>query len=210
MASKTAEIVCVLDRSGSMDNIRDDAIGGFNNFIKEQKAQPGKAKVSLILFDDKYEMVYRSKALGKVEKLDERTFVPRGMTAMNDAIGKTIRDFEAEQNSKPKSKRNPVIFVILTDGMENASHEFDTTHIKEMITEKQEEGWEFVFLAANQDAFAKATSYGMKHNHVYNWTATAKGTQVGYCNITNSVNLCRAQINNGEVDVDVKVKKAVK
>lgn len=188
---KTVEIVCVLDRSGSMNSIKSDAIGGFNNFINEQKKVEGNANVSLVLFDDQYEMVYRSKPIETVDDLDDTTFVPRGMTAMYDAIGRTLEDFIAEQKKLKKEKRNPVVFAILTDGEENASKEFQNLKVKEMIEKQQKKGWEFVFLAANQDAFQAGGNLGIDAGTTFNFVANAAGTKCAYASMANSVTTYR-------------------
>jgi Mg-chelatase subunit ChlD len=142
--------VFILDRSGSMETCWDDTIGGFNAFVNEQKADGGT--LSLIQFDHEYLESYHAKPIGEVEPLTRETFKPRGSTALLDAIGKTIKNF--------KSATIPTV-IILTDGQENSSHHYTKSHIKDLIHERTKDGWTFVYLGANQDAFAEAGSLGI-------------------------------------------------
>jgi hypothetical protein len=155
------EIVCIIDRSGSMESIRSDAIGGFNAFIEEQKKIPGTASVSLVLFDNEYETPYINKDIKQIEGLTDKTFVPRGGTALFDAVGKTINSTSAKIASMKKEDRpEKVVVCILTDGEENSSKEFTGDQIKVMIdNQKGQSQWSFIFLAANQDAFATASTF---------------------------------------------------
>lgn len=183
MAKKDfAEIVCVIDRSGSMKKIRTDAIGGFNTFVEEQRKVPGEASLTYTQFDTEYEIVYSNKSLNEVPVLTEETFVPRGFTALLDAIGRTINEV-GERLAKTEEKDHPekVIFTILTDGKENASSEFSREQIFEMITHQKENySWEFIFLGANQDAIRAGVSLGVSKKDSFNFDATKKGIRVGY------------------------------
>lgn len=142
--------VFILDRSGSMEVCRDDTIGGFNAFLREQQAEGGT--LTLVLFDHEYQVVYENKPITECPPLTEQTFVPRGATALLDAIGRAIKECRAQTT--------PTV-VILTDGYENASRDYTKAHIKDLITERQNKGWTFVYLGANQDAFAEAGSIGI-------------------------------------------------
>ena len=155
-----AELVCIIDRSGSMEAIRSDVIGGFNTFIESQRQVPGTASVTLVLFDNQYEVAYQNVDLKSVENLTDKTFVPRGTTALLDAVGRTINEVGARLAKTDEHDRPEKVMVcILTDGMENASKEFSRTKIHEMITHQRDNyQWEFSFLAANQDAFAEAVT----------------------------------------------------
>lgn len=176
-AQKTI-IACVLDRSGSMASIIDDAIGGFNTFLTEQQKQPDKAYMTIALFDDQYDLVQEGTEISKVEPFTVQTYVPRGSTALYDAIGKTINAIHAKVE-----KGDKVLCVILTDGMENASREYTSESIKSLIGKrKDEDGWEFIYLAANQDAFAVGNGLGI--NLTANFAATAKGTQMSYAAVS--------------------------
>ena len=152
--------VFILDRSGSMESCWDDTIGGFNAFVNEQKVDGGT--LTLIQFDHEYLESYHAKPIGEVEPLSRETFKPRGSTALLDAIGKTIKNF--------KSQTIPTV-IILTDGQENASHIYTKSHIKDLIEERQKDGWTFVYLGANQDAFAEAGSLGIAPCATMNYDA---------------------------------------
>jgi len=141
--------IFILDRSGSMEACRDDTIGGFNAFLREQQAEGGT--LTLILFDHEYSVSYTNKPISDVEPLTINTFVPRGATALLDAIGKAIKNTQS----------NVPTVVILTDGQENSSQEYTKAHIKDLIEQKTKDGWTFVYLGANQDAFAEAGQLGI-------------------------------------------------
>ena len=141
--------VFILDRSGSMETCRDDTIGGFNAFVREQREFGGT--LTLVLFDHEYQVVYKNKPMSEVEPLTTDTFVPRGSTALLDAIGRTIKEMAC---TKPT-------VVILTDGHENCSREYTKAHIKDLVSQCTKDGWTFVYLGANQDAFAEAGSLGI-------------------------------------------------
>ena len=147
----------ILDRSGSMETCRDDTIGGFNAFLREQQAEGGT--LTLILFDHEYQVLYERKPIQDVAPLTSETFVPRGSTALLDAIGKTIKN----------TTSNIPTVVILTDGQENSSHEYTKAHIKDLIDQKTRDGWTFVYLGANQDAFAEAGQLGIAPEATVNY-----------------------------------------
>ena len=128
------EIICILDRSGSMASVATDAIGGFNQFLKDQKELPGEASLTVVLFDNKYELLHENTPINDVPDLNFKTYVPRGMTALLDAIGKTIDETGKRLKNTPEDQRpEKVIVSILTDGFENASCKYDKSKIKEMI-----------------------------------------------------------------------------
>lgn len=157
------EIICILDRSGSMGPIRDDSIGGFNTFLEEQKQIPGEALLTLVLFNEDYKVVYRSVPISEARPLTREDFVPGGSTALLDAIGKTIIATGERLAAMPEDKRPGKVLVgILTDGEENASREFSRSKIFDTITHQRERyAWEFAFLAVGQDAFAEAGRIGI-------------------------------------------------
>ena len=174
------EIIVIADRSGSMQAIKDDAIGGFNTFIEEQRKVKGDAEVTLVLFDTEYEVPYKSKDLKIVDNLDDETFIPRGMTALYDAIGKTIatlKEERADKNDKTLPKK--VFFVIITDGQENSSREFNHKTVMDMVKECKDKGWEFVFLCADEAGLKDgAEIFGKVSTHSF--TADAKGMKRAY------------------------------
>ena len=154
------DITVVLDRSGSMSSIREEAENGLNHFISEQKEIPGYANFTLVKFDTEYEVAHKGV---NIQEVGECTIEPRGMTALLDAVGKAINETgERLRDMEEASRPGLVVFVIVTDGAENSSHEFTKAQIKEMIEKQQSTySWQFTFLGANQDAFAEASSMGI-------------------------------------------------
>ena len=151
----SSHIYFVLDRSGSMASCVEDTIGGFNTFIQNQKRDNTDASMSLYLFDNDYNSIYENKVISDVPNLDNKTYVPRGSTSLLDAIGRTIKTAEQTDNN---------VIVILTDGFENTSKTYTKSHIEDLIKMKERTGWNFVFLAANQDAISTAQSLGINSN----------------------------------------------
>lgn len=183
-----SEIVVILDRSGSMNTIKSDAIGGFNQFISEQKKVDGEASVTLVQFDDAYEMVYENVPLAQVQPLNDTIFVPRGMTALYDAIGKTIETLNRRNFCAACHKDTKTIFAILTDGQDNSSRMYTQQKINDMIRHQRDEHkWEFIFLAANQVAFATGSLLGIKSSDTFSFAANAIGTRSAYTNMSTSV-----------------------
>ena len=180
----TTDITIILDRSGSMQAIRTDTIGGFNSFLEEQKKLPDKASLSLIQFDHEYEPVYRGIDIQDAAKLTLETFVPRGNTALYDAVGRTIVKTGERLAKLPEAERpKRVLFLIITDGAENASREYSAAMLHSMITEQREKyAWEFVFLGANQDSFLNAQQIGVAL--AANFVADAQGTHSLYSNVS--------------------------
>lgn len=174
-----AEIICIIDRSGSMASIASDAIGGFNRFLEDQKAVPGEAKMTIVLFDNEYLTLANAATLETVKPLTTETFVPRGGTAMLDAIGRTLTEHGKRIAEEKWAEK--VIVCILTDGQENCSREYNAARIKEMIQHAEKVGgWAFVYLAANQDAFATGAQYGISEALTQNFAANAQGTAAAY------------------------------
>ena len=169
------EIILVVDRSGSMSTIAADMRGGFDSFIKDQRKLPGSCRVTLTRFDSEYEVVYENMALSDVPPLE---LVPRGTTALLDAVGRTIDTVGARLSKTPESKRpSKVLFVVVTDGHENASHEYTHARIREMIKHQREKySWEFVFLGASEDAFDVAMSMGISGSNAAVYQHNTVGT----------------------------------
>ncbi len=175
------EIICIIDRSGSMASIKDDAIGSFNTFLKTQKKLPGKATLTYVQFNTEYEVMYENMPLKDVPELNSNTFIPRGCTALLDAVGRTIDTVDRRIKNIPKKKRPVVIVCILTDGEENSSTEFKTNQIKTLITNKENKHqWEFIFLTANQAAFSEAVKMGIESCYTVSFQATASGTSYAH------------------------------
>jgi uncharacterized protein YegL len=167
------EVIIVLDRSGSMSSIREDMEGGLNQFFEEQKKEPGKCTVTLAQFDDKYEIVYEGT---DIQEVPGASLVPRNSTALCDAVGRTINAVGKRLSDMLETDRpGRVIFLIITDGRENASKEFSRDEVKRLIEQQEKKyNWLFVYLGANQDSFAEAQGYGIAT--AKNFTADSKGT----------------------------------
>lgn len=193
MKKDFTEIVAILDRSGSMSQLSEDTIGGFNSFIEQQKEVKGECSVSLILFDDKYDQVYSDLDIKEVPVLTDKEYFARGMTALLDAVGKTINSVGDRLRKTPEDLRpEQVIFIITTDGAENQSTEFRGEQIKEMIKEQTDKyGWEFMFLGANIDAFGVGNSLGMKMNMSAQYDASSVGTQALYSSLSRGISMKR-------------------
>jgi hypothetical protein len=186
--TKAAEIAVILDRSGSMEAVATDAIGGFNAFLDSQRREPGEARMTLILFDDRYQVPIKSQPLAEVPLLTRQTFVPRGSTALLDAIGRTLKKMTESFAARPAAERPATIIVaILTDGEENASREFSLAHISDLIAEKRAQGWEFIFLAANQDAIASAARLSIPAADAEVFAADRAGTQAAFSRLSDRV-----------------------
>ncbi len=179
MNSNLVHVACVIDRSGSMSSVRSDAIGGFNTFLEEQKKGPGEAVVTLVLFDHEYLVVHDTVSVASVLPLDESTYVPRGNTALLDAVGRTIDDLGARFAAMPEDERpGGVIIAILTDGLENASREYTHARIADMIAHQRTVyNWSFVFLAADQDAIDTAEKMNMDPALAMRYASTGDGTR---------------------------------
>jgi hypothetical protein len=181
MKRDLTEIIFLLDRSGSMGGLERDTIGGFNAFIEKQRKLEGETIVTGILFDDQYEPLWNGIDAKEV-LLTEKNYYVRGCTALLDAVGKTIFDVGYRlSNTKEEERPGKVIFVITTDGMENASREFTYEKVKELIIHQQEKyNWEFIFLGANIDAGTEAESLGINSDNAFSFEATNEGIEVMY------------------------------
>lgn len=195
--TKDCELVMVLDRSGSMSGCQDATIRGFNEFLSDQKKVPGKASLSMVQFDHEYELIHDGVTLKNVPNLTGATFAPRGTTALLDAIGRTINAMDQRLNGQQKGAKK-VLFAILTDGLENASKEFTRDQIFELIREREsKQGWKFVFLGANQDAIASATSLGIAKDAAMDYSGDPAGTRSAYRGLSCSTQSFRTGTGDG-------------
>jgi hypothetical protein len=174
-ADRPSHLTVVLDRSGSMQAMRDDAIGGFNAFVERQRAEPGEATLTLAQFDHEYEVVLRGVPLRDVPELTAASFQPRGQTALYDAIGRAIDDTLLDVSRVPEAQRPDVIVAILTDGEENASVELSHPALKRRIEAQSAMGWEFVFLAANVDVARASARMGFRPDKSRGYDGSKEG-----------------------------------
>ena len=182
MKKNLTEIVFILDRSGSMAGLEKDTIGGFNAMIEKQKAEAGEAYVSTVLFDNYSEVIHDRVALTAIPKLTEKEYYVRGCTALLDAVGGAIHHIgNVHKYAREEDRPEKTLFVITTDGMENASHRYSYDKVKAMITRQKEKyGWEFLFMGANIDAAKEAARFGIDADYAADYHADSAGTEVIY------------------------------
>ncbi len=188
------ELVFILDRSGSMGGLEGDTIGGFNAMLQKQKELDAPCRVTTALFDNEFELLHDRIDLMAVAPITQKEYFVRGSTALLDAVGRTIHKIKQVQDqTAPEFRAGKVLFVIITDGMENASREFTYAAIKEMINERRAiDGWEFVFLGANIDAVKEAAQIGIHANRAQNYHADAQGTNAVYQAMSESMRSFRS------------------
>ena len=176
---KRIELVLVIDKSGSMQGLEKDTIGGFNSMIEKQKKLGIDVRVTAVLFNDKTDLLYARRYIQNVRPLTEREYETGGTTALLDAVGGTI--LKMERSKATECGKTKVIFVIITDGLENASTKFTKQKVKEMISDKQEQdGWDFIYLGANIDAAEEAGAIGVKKANAVTYRNTKSGVRANY------------------------------
>lgn len=195
--NKITELVFILDRSGSMSGLESDTIGGFNAMIAKQKKEDGEAYVSTVLFDNVSEVLHDRVLLKDIPKMTARDYTVRGCTALIDAIGGAIKHIRnIHKYARPEDVPAHTMFIITTDGQENASHRFSSDEVKNMIEhQKAEYGWEFLFIGANIDAVETAARFGIGRNRAVNYTADSEGTQLLYETLSAPICAMRADKN---------------
>ena len=189
MKTNRTELVFILDRSGSMSGLESDTIGGYNAMLEKQKKEAGEATVTTVLFDDKYELLHDRTDLKGIAPITDREYYVRGCTALLDAIGKTIQKIaNVQKHTSPENRAGKVLFVITTDGMENASREYTYDKIRALVErQKQEYGWEFLFLGANIDAAREAARFGIRADCAADYHADSIGTEAVYESVCEAV-----------------------
>ena len=194
MKKNLTEIVFILDRSGSMAGLEDDTIGGFNSMIRKQKVEDGDALVSTVLFDNYTEVIHDRVDIQKIQPMTHNDYYVRGCTALLDAVGKAIHHIgNVHKYAREEDRPEKTLFVITTDGMENASREYSYDRVKKMIQHEQEKyGWEFIFLGANIDAAREAARFGITEDRAVNYHADCQGTAVIYEAVSEAVCNVRA------------------
>lgn len=212
--NNTTELVFILDRSGSMSGLESDTIGGFNSLIEKQKKQDSKCYVSTVLFDHEMLVLHDRIELQNVEPLTENDYQVRGCTALIDAIGSSIHHIaNIHKYARPEDVPQNTMFVIMTDGMENASKKYSSQRVKEMIEhEKEKYGWEFLFIGANIDAVETAGHFGIDADRAVNYHADSQGTSVVYDTVADTVCCMRASLPidadwSNRIDEDYKNRK---
>jgi len=194
MKTNTTEIVFILDRSGSMSGLESDTIGGFNSMLKKQQVEPGECRITTVLFDDSYEILHDRIDIKAVGSITSQEYFVRGCTALLDAVGKTIKKIsKVQKNTSDDYRAEKVLFVITTDGMENASCEYSYDKIKSMVEkQKKKHNWEFIFLGANIDAIDVANRFGIARNRSQNFHNDSEGIALNYDVLSETVACYRA------------------
>lgn len=212
--NKFTEIIFILDRSGSMAGLEADTIGGFNSLIQKQKKEEGRAVISTVLFDDRQEVLYDRVDLEQIRPMTDADYYVRGCTALLDALGAAIHHIGiVHKYARPEDRPDRTLFVITTDGMENASRQYSYAKVKEMIEQRKENcGWEFLFLGANIDALKEAKRFGIQADRAVNFNCDREGTSLNYSVLSETICQVRqgAAISNtwkSKIEDDYKTRK---
>ena len=198
------ELIFIIDRSGSMSGFEKDTIGGYNSLLDKQKQEEGEAFVTTVLFDDQYEVICDHQELKTVDHMDSKTYFPRGTTALLDAIGKTINLVKSRIENLEEKPR--VVFVITTDGLENASTEYNKSMIVKMIDEQQKKDWIFMFIGADMDAVKEGGSIGIKTTYSRTYTKSSAGMSSVYSSVSkvfSNVRKAERGISLDELESDI-------
>lgn len=189
MKKNLTEIVFILDRSGSMAGLESDTIGGYNGFLEKQRKEDGEAYVSTVLFDNRTEVIHDRADIKTVKPITDKEYYVRGCTALLDAVGGAIRHISTiHKYAREEDVPEKTIFVIITDGMENASRQYSYQDVKGMISKMKEKyNWEFLFLGANIDAAAEASRFGISEDRAVTFTNDAEGVALNYCEVSETV-----------------------
>ncbi len=194
MNNNLTEVIFIMDMSGSMFMLTDDTIGGFNTLIEQQKKEDGEAKVTTVLFDNRYILLHDNVDINSVEKMTTAHYMPCGSTALLDAIGKTVNSVGQRLSATPEDERpGKVVVTIITDGMDNVSHEFTWEMIKKMITHQREKySWVFTFIGANIDTMKVSSNLGIDPKLSKKYTASSSGTSSVYSAVSKSLSYVRS------------------
>ena len=188
MKKDLTELVFILDRSGSMASLESDTIGGFNSFIGKQKGVDGQCLVSTVLFNQNSNVVYDRIPLNEVKKMTEKDYMASGTTALIDAMGGAIHHIRnVHRYIREEDVPEQTIFIIITDGLENASTHYTSDEVKQMVSKQKEKGWEFLFLGANIDAVETAKHYGIEENRTVDFVCDEKGVETNFNCLAKSV-----------------------
>ncbi len=189
MKKNLTELVMILDRSGSMGGLESDTIGGYNSMLKKQKETEGEVLVSTVLFDDRSEVLYDRVPLDEMPEMTEKDYYVRGTTALLDAVGRAVHHIgNVHKYAREEDRPEKTIFVITTDGLENASREYTYDRVKKMVERQKEKyGWEFLFLGANIDAVATAGRFGIAPDRAADYNSDHKGTKLNYAVLSDAI-----------------------
>ena len=207
MKKNLTELVFILDRSGSMSGLEADTVGGFNSMLRKQQREEGDAFVSTILFDNVSEVIHDRADIKSVRPMTEKDYVPRGCTALLDAVGDAIQHIgNIHKYAREEDVPEKTIFVIITDGMENASHKYTYSRLQEMIKRQKEKyGWEFLFLGANIDAPREAKRFGIEEDRAMTYKNESKGLQNNYQVLSETMECLRSCCAMEDFDAAVGV-----
>ena len=215
MKKNLTELVMILDRSGSMSGLESDTIGGYNSMLKKQKETEGEVLVSTVLFDDRIEVLYDRVPLTEMPQMTDKEYYVRGCTALLDAVGGAIHHIgNVHKYAREEDRPEKTIFVITTDGLENASRNYDYARVKQMVERQKEKyGWEFLFLGANIDAIETAGRFGISADRAANYHSDHEGTALNYEVLSDaicSMRVCAAPVGAGwkkRIDEDFRKRK---
>lgn len=202
MKKGLTEIVFIIDRSGSMSGLEADTIGGFNGLLEKQKKEDGKAWVSVLLFDDRTEVLYDRMDIEKVEPMNDSQYYVRGCTALLDAVGGAIHHIKnVHKYAREEDVPEKTLFIITTDGMENASTKYSYDRVRQMVEyERKEHHWEFLFLGANIDAVQVAGRFGIKASRAVNYENDSAGTKLNYEVMSKAVSCARMSVSAEDME----------
>ncbi len=193
MNKNLTELVFILDRSGSMAGLESDTVGGFNSFLAKQKQQDGKCLVSTVLFNQKSSVIHDRQDLDKIRDMKKEDYFPSGMTALLDALGDGIRHIRmVHKYIREEDVPSQTIFVIITDGLENASRKYSSDEVKKMVSEQKEKGWQFLFLGANIDAVETAKHYGIDEDYSVDFKCDGMGVSTNFGCLADTISDARA------------------
>ena len=216
MKRNLTEVVFILDRSGSMSGLERDTIGGYNSLLEKQKQEDGEVLISTVLFDDRQEVLHDRVPLEDVKPMSEKEYYVRGCTALLDAIGGAIHHIgNIHKYAREEDRPTKTLFIITTDGMENASRRYTYDKVKQMVErQKNKYGWEFLFLGANIDAIGVANRFGISEDRAMNYECDSQGTAVNFNALSEVVSRvrsakvgCRANLDHWKDDIEEDYKQ---
>ena len=200
MRKGLTEVVFILDRSGSMSGLESDTIGGFNSLLEKQRKEEGEAYISVVLFDDVSDVIYDRVPVSKVEPMNDRQYYVRGCTALLDAVGGAVHHIaNVHKYAREEDRPEKTLFIVTTDGMENASRIYTYAKVRQMVEkERNEYGWEFLFLGANIDAINVADRFGIQAERAINYESDSIGTQLNYNVLSDALSAVRKSKSRAE------------